>query len=384
MKKLFCILFLALFLLNVIPVFAVLGTEIYSDTVYTMQGKTVTVPIKIKNNAGIMGFRLTFTYPDELKFPEVLRGALLREGLLNDSIVETTKGSFDVVWSNTQNVTGDGTILLLNFNVASDAQNGNYKIDVFYNQADTFNEDMQDVFLDCQPLEIIIGKNTIETTKNDISNPVTQKPIKDIDSLFLKKTFEKALDFLNVEGFEFMSDKDFKKFKELVSKDLSAYGASGKEIEDKSKEEVEEIYNEALKNTFIDSAVNMADGEVIDNAIKENLYAVGAESIEVIPPENQQEFVSGVINTLTENGAEIEKLPDSLTDEQAIEIIESLSSKNEEETGIVIDDLIPEDKPKTYAPYIAVSVVAVAIIAAVAVFIIKRKNAKKTNEEDKQ
>lgn len=377
MKKLFCILFLALFLLNVIPVFAVLGTEIYSDTVYTVQGKTVTVPIKIKNNAGIMGFRLTFTYPDELKSPEVLRGALLREGLLNDSIVETTKGSFDVVWSNTQNVTGDGTILLLNFNVASDAQNGNYRIDVSYNQADTFNEDMQDVFFDCQSLEMIIGKNAFETTQNNISNPVTQKPIKDIDSLFLKKTFEKALDFLNVESFEFMSDKDFEKFKELVSKELVNYGASGDELDNKSNDEIEEIYNDASKDAFVDSVVNTVDGNVIDNAIKENLSAVGAENIESVPPEKQKDFVNGVVNTLTENGAEIEVLPDSFTDEQIIDAIESVSNRNESETGVVVDGFVPEKSPKSYGIYIAVGIVAVSTIAVVAVLIIKRKHNKK-------
>ncbi len=377
MKKLFCILFLALFLLNVIPVFAVLGTEIYSDTVYTVQGKTVTVPIKIKNNAGIMGFRLTFTYPDKLKSPEVLRGALLREGLLNDSIVETTKGSFDVVWSNTQNVTDDGTILLLSFNVASDAQNGNYKIDVSYNQADTFNEDMQDVFFDCQSLEIVIGKNAVETTKNETSPTVTQKPIRDIDSLFLKNTFEKVLDSLSVESFELMTDEDFEKFKELVSKELVKYGGSGTEFDNKSKEEVEEIYNDASKDAFIDSIVNTADGNIIDNAIKETLGAIGAERIDNIPPEKQKDFVNGVVNTLTENGAEIEALPDSFTDEQIIDAIEAVSDRNESETGVMVDGFVPVDPPKSYGIYIAVAIAFVAIITVIAVLIIKHKSNKK-------
>lgn len=374
MKKLFCILFSALFLLNVIPAFAALRTEIYSDTVYAMQGDTVTVPVKIRNNAGIMGFRLTFTYPDELESPEVLRGSLLNEGLLNDSIVETTKGSFDVVWSNTQNVTGDGTLLLLQFDVSEDVVNRKYAIDISYNQADTFNEAMQDVVFGCKPVEIIIGeKSDFSTTEAATTQTVAQKPIEETDSLFLKKTFEKALEVIGTKNFDTLSDEDLEKFKELVSKELSAYGASGDELEEKSKEEIEEIYNEAAKDTFIDSAVNTADGEVIDNAIKENLDAVGAESIEDIFPEKQQEFVDGVINTLTENGAEIEKLPDSLTDEQAVEVIESLSSRNEEETSIVIDDLIPEEKPKSYGLYIAVGVVVVAIIAAIAIFLIKQK-----------
>lgn len=383
LKKIICLFLPLLLLLNVTTAFAASRTEIYSDTVYATQGDTVTVPVKIKNNAGIMGFRLTFKYPNELNSPEVLRSALLNEGLLNDSITEATKDSFDVVWSNTQNVIGDGTVLLLSFKVSSDAQNGNYKIDVFYNQADTFNEDMQDVFFDCQSLKIIIGKNTIETTKNDISNPVTQKPIKDIDSLFLKKTFEKALDFLNVESFEFMSDKDFEKFKELVSKEFVNYGASGDELDDKSKDEIEEIYNKASKDAFVDSVVNTVDGDVINNAIKENLSAVGAENIESVPPEKQKEFVDGVVKTLTDNGAEINELPDSFTGEQAIDAIESVSKKNESETEVEVDDFVPKEKPQSYVLYVAVGVAAVAIIAVIAVLIIKRK-IKKTNEEDKQ
>ena len=385
MKKLICLIIPVLLFLNFTTAFAATETEIYSDIVYAAQGETVTIPIKIRNNTGIMGFRLTFTYPDELESPQVLRGALLNEGLLNNSITEATNDSFDVVWSNTQNVTNDGTVLLLNFKVAPDSESGIYKIDISYNQADTFNEAMQDVVFCGKSVEIIIGeKSDFSTTEAAATQAVAQKPIEDVDSLFLKSVFEKALDSLNIESFELMSDEDFEKFKEFVSKELVNYGTSGKELDGKTKYEVEEIYNEASKDAFIDSVVNTVDSNVIDEAIKENLDAVGAESIDVIPPEKQQEFVGRVVYTLTENGAEIENLPDLLTDEQAMEIIESLSKRNEEEAGVSIDALIPEDKPKSFAPYIAVGVAAVVIIAAVAVLIIKRKNAKKFNEEDKQ
>lgn len=384
LKRLICLIIPVLILLNFTTVFAATETEIYSDAVYAMQGETVTVPIKIRNNTGVMGFRLTFTYPDELKSPEVLRGALLNSGLLNDSITATTDGSFDVVWSNTQNVAGDGTLLLLSFGVAEDADNGKHKIDISYNQADTFNEAMQDIAFDCKTVEIIIGEEPLDSTDSETTQTVARKPIEEADSLFLKRTFEKALETIGAGSFDVLKDEDFDKFKELVSKELSAYGASDDELEEKSREEIEEIYNEAVKDAFVDSAVNTADGDVIENAIKENLDAVGAESIDSIPPEKQQEFVDGIINNLTENGAEIEKLPDSLTDEQAVEVVEALSARNEEEAGVDIEALIPEDKPKSYAPYIAAGVAAVAIIAAVAVLIIKRKNTKKTNEEDKQ
>lgn len=384
MKKFICLFLPLLLLLNVTTAFAVAKTEIYSDTVYAMQGDTATVPIKIRNNAGIMGFRLTFTYPDELGSPEVLRGALLNEGLLNDSITEATKDSFDVVWSNTQNVTGDGTVLLLNFKVSSDAQNGNYKIDVSYNEADTFNEAMQDVVFCCKSVEIVIGKNTVETTSTEASPSVTQKPIEDVDSLFLKISFEKVLDFLNIESFDLMSDEDFEKFKELISKELVNYGASGDELDNKSKDEIEEIYNDVSKDAFVDSVVNTVDGNVIDNAIKENLDAVGAENIGSIPPEKQMEFVDGVVNTLTDNGAGINELPDSFTGEQAIDAIESVSTRNEAEFEVEVDDFVPQEKPKNYILYIAVGITAVAIIAVIAVLIIKRKTQRKTNEEDNQ
>ena len=373
LKKIICLISAVLVLMNFTTAFAASGTEIYSDTVHAMQGKMVTVPIKIKNNTDIMGFRLTFTYPDELESPKVLRGTLLTEGLLNDSITEATKDSFDVVWSNTQNVTGDGTILLLNFKVASDAKNGSYKIYVSYNQADTFDEAMQDVAFICKSVEVVIGENTEETTNFATSQAVAQKPIEEIDSLFLKSTFENVLDSLNAESFELLTDEDFEKFKELVSKELVNYGVSGDELDDKSKKEIEEIYNEAAKDAFVDSVVNTADGNVINNAIKESLGAVGAENIESIPSEKQKAFVDGVVNTLTESGAEIEALPDSFSDEQAMDAIESVLTRNKEEIGIAVDGFIPDDEPKSYGLYIAVGVAAVAIIAAVAALIIKRK-----------
>lgn len=384
LRKLICFALSILILLNFTYAFATSETEVCSDTIYAEQGKTVTMPIKIRNNTGVMGFKLTFKYPDCFESPEVLRGALLNGGLINDSITQSTEGSFDVVWCDMQNVSNDGTILLLSFKVDSQAENGKYKIDIFCSQEDTFNEEMQDVVFVCKPIDVIIGGNTDKTTKSENSQNVIQKPIEEIDSLFLKRTFENVLDYMNIENFDSMTDEDFKKFKEIVSKELLNYGASGNELYDKSKEEFEEIYNEAVKDAFADSVVNTVDGNVIDNAVKENLDTVGAENIESIPPEKQKEFVDGVVNALAENGAEIEKLPDSFSNEEAIKVIESVVNKNESETGKMIDDFRSDEKSKKQGLYIVVGVAAVAIIATAAVFIIKRKNTKKTNEEDKQ
>ena len=38
--------------------------------------------------------------------------AVTTDGLFNDSITQTTNGSFDVVWSGTQNVTGYGVLFV--------------------------------------------------------------------------------------------------------------------------------------------------------------------------------------------------------------------------------------------------------------------------------
>lgn len=89
------------------------------------QGNTVTLPVMISNNPGFAGFTLTVSSTDKLTLQNIQRGALLdgAEGTLTPNAAQG-----HVNWTASENITGDGELLLLTFAVNSDAPDGSYTV----------------------------------------------------------------------------------------------------------------------------------------------------------------------------------------------------------------------------------------------------------------
>lgn len=119
-------------------------------------GQTVTIPVSISNNTGIMGFSISFDYDKNALTPVSATSGTIISGLFDDSIGTSEAGSFDVVWSGTEDCTQNGVLFNVTFAVNSNAT-GTTKIDVSYSQADTFNEKWEDVGLDCKDIDLTIG-----------------------------------------------------------------------------------------------------------------------------------------------------------------------------------------------------------------------------------
>lgn len=132
------------------------GSVVYADAFYAIPGETIEVPVYIANNTGIMGFKLNFTYNQDLITPvSVAAGNItnLPSSWFNDSIGTTEQNTFSALWNNTEEVTANGEILILTFKVNDNAPYGTADIDVSFSQADTFNEDYDDVKLICNDIE---------------------------------------------------------------------------------------------------------------------------------------------------------------------------------------------------------------------------------------
>lgn len=133
-------------------------SAVYGNSVKCNAGETVLIPIYIKDNSGIMGFRINVTYPSQIfESPKITKGNVTKSGSLNDSIKSTTNGTFDVLWSNTENVKSDGTLFTVELKVKDNAVTDKYSIGISYDQDDTFNEKWQDVKLDCSDVEVVVG-----------------------------------------------------------------------------------------------------------------------------------------------------------------------------------------------------------------------------------
>ena len=132
--------------------------RVYADSISVESGERVTIPVKIENNGGFMGFSIIVTYDAEIFTPvSVSKGEILA-GMFNDSIDTSTDNSFKVVFTGTGNVTGDGVIFNIVFDV-SDEASGKYDISLSYSQQDTFNEIWDNVVLNCEKIETIVTVN---------------------------------------------------------------------------------------------------------------------------------------------------------------------------------------------------------------------------------
>ena len=113
---------------------------------------TVTVPVWIAGNPGLMGLKLHMTYdPAVLQLSSVDRSTLLSEGMFSHHL--TREGSLFLVWSGTENMEEDGELFLLQFSVLKEIEEDTY-ITVSYSQADTFNSAWEDVILHCEEITL--------------------------------------------------------------------------------------------------------------------------------------------------------------------------------------------------------------------------------------
>ena len=135
--------------------------KIYANNISSGILQSVTIPIRIDNNHGIMGFKLTFNYDSELLEPvSAERGTALSSGMIESNIGVRNDG-FDVVWNSTADNLNDGELLLIKFNVRDLIRSANTSIKITYSSEDTFNEKWQDVAFNCSDVSVKLSALTV-------------------------------------------------------------------------------------------------------------------------------------------------------------------------------------------------------------------------------
>lgn len=158
MKKFLPIVLSAVIMITCMVTAYAAKTTVYGDELTVNAGQEITVPICIKNNTGIMGFRITVNYDNSVfGSPSVENGNILSSGNLNDSISDKNNNSFDVVWNNAENIYDDGIIFYVKLKVDENAKPGKYTIRLSYSQQDTFNEKWEDVDLNCSDITVVLN-----------------------------------------------------------------------------------------------------------------------------------------------------------------------------------------------------------------------------------
>lgn len=135
------------------------AASVYSDVSSATAGTTIKVPVSIKNNTGILGWKLTFDYDTDVLTPiSVDYGDVISGGIQDNIEGDMVPGSINVYWAGSDNEDYNGIMFYINFEVNQSAV-GNTKIDITYSSEDTFDTDFNDVYLDCQPINLSITNN---------------------------------------------------------------------------------------------------------------------------------------------------------------------------------------------------------------------------------
>lgn len=152
--------------------------RVFANAVEVEKGGTISVPVSIENNGGMMGFAIVITYEADVFTPvSAAKGEAIPSGLFNDSIETAQAGSFKVIYTGNTNTTDNGVLFVLKFNLAEGAT-GRHSIGLSYIQADTFKEGWNDVVLNCENINVTITDSTTETettpTETETETETTQ------------------------------------------------------------------------------------------------------------------------------------------------------------------------------------------------------------------
>lgn len=128
-----------------IPVVNATGIpEIAFGQVSAKCGEQVTVPVTIQNNPGIASFRFRVAYdPSALSYVSAAKGETMQSGTLSVAY-QTEDEELAITWFDIKNVTGDGVIFNLVFNVSNEAR-GECPLIVTYLPEDIVNASWQQV-----------------------------------------------------------------------------------------------------------------------------------------------------------------------------------------------------------------------------------------------
>lgn len=156
------VLCILLLVTSVFTVFALTKPTVYVDyNDNAVAGQTLSVPVAIKNNTGLMGFRINIDYDSNVLTPiSVSYGDAIQGGIQDNIEGDAKEGNFCVYWAGTENVNENGVLFYANFEVSKYAFDST-EIQLSYSQADTFDENFNDVELECESKLINVSNSSV-------------------------------------------------------------------------------------------------------------------------------------------------------------------------------------------------------------------------------
>ena len=370
MKKIITIILSLLLLLQCSITAIAADTVIVSaDKVGLPQEETILIPIKIENNSGIMGFKMTVEYPaDKVDIKSVSRGEITAKGNFNSNL-GINDGRFDVLWNNVEEIKNDGTLFLISANAKKEIKKDT-EIKLLFSQPDTFNEKYEDVAFDCK--NIVISAEYIEPTIQETTASNGESGTKAPAPIDNSQIIDAVNTTLEQNGYGYLKDvedtdrfiKDFNKSLKIIT------GSDEHNVTD--FDTIKSMYNSAYEGEFITETTNNIDSDKINLAVKETLDEFKVKSIDELDEKDKTKFVQRVKEKLKEQNPDTPNISEDLETDSALDIIKKLY--NAANTDNVEENQESNNFNKIIIIVISVVVLFVLLISAVVVF--KRKSFK--------
>lgn len=326
-KVLMALMAFVLLLSNCLTVLAVEKPTVYSDEVYAALKESFTVPIKLKNNAGLMGFKITVKYPEaQIALKDISSGSLTKKGMFNTTVTDyySVKGSFDVIWSDTQNVSEDGTLFMLTFETLGYADYGKYKIDLTYSADDTFNEKWKAVQLDCQSITVNILDSKSASKKNEVKTTLPSnnsgKPVSDDYLISSVKAMLESYQIVDISDVSDDAQKD--SFLKFVNSRNLAYSKDA--VQFRSFDELREAYIKALKNSATKNVLESVDGEKVISISDKILKEYGVGSFSELSDDKKEAAVESALSSIAGEGGDTRDFAKILDNDTAADVLDGI------------------------------------------------------------
>lgn len=136
----------------------------YSDTNCGIYNREAEIPIRIKNNNGLMGFKLDFIYDSSvIEIKDVVSSALTENGSL---YYKNSADTLSVLWNSSEEFDTDGVIFTL---LVKYKQPIKTDISMICSEDDTFDENYKNVNTICENLNILVRRMGDTDLSGDIS-----------------------------------------------------------------------------------------------------------------------------------------------------------------------------------------------------------------------
>lgn len=375
MKRIISVLLFAAIIFNFnIYSFATEPVSVKADDVALLQNQERSIPVKIENNSGIMGFKITVEYPvDKIDVKSVSRGDITSKGNFNTNF-GINDGKFDVLWNNVEEIKNDGTLFLIDVEPAS-TSNFNSEIKLSYSQPDTFNEEYEDVKFDCRNIAVNFSLNENQNESEVSTTQITDEKQDTVayDNDHILSAVKESLEEYGYKSLSEIKSDNQQYFLATVNQKLSEL-SNGKYAAINSFENLVSLYNSAYEGIFVTNVTSEIPSENIQQAIKDALETVGADSISELKDDEKEQFVQELEKNLKNYNSNVESISEDIDVDKAVDIAEKLD--NSSRPIQLQQDSLENNHSNNICIIVVISILCVAVIATIIIVVLKKKKLK--------